>query len=149
MQDVTYDKFIEDFPEFTDISPSGVKFELALANKLQSQAAWGEWWIFAVELYTAHAVYLRYGLSEEAAEAQGISPDGAYSGMGKRVSASTTGLAEDRLYSALVESDNPWIIDLMRTKYGLRYLALMYVIISPAEIVLSPSAALVIRGGRR
>ncbi len=140
MQDVTYDVFIADYPEFAGLPQRPVERKLELANMTLNKGVWGPWFEQAVELWTAHYLAVRYNIEDGAAE-EGIKPPTGVAIVATNYSANTGGLSEGGTPSALLTSDDPLTVDMARTEYGLEYLALLKLIIPPGGIVYSPSVA--------
>lgn len=136
---VTYEEFIEGFPEFADIAEGAVKRQLDLSNMTLSRPAWGKWWRHAVELFTAHYLALRFNLAAALVENGMRSPTAV--GITTSQSANTTGLSESSTLNGLATSADAIEADFARTTYGLEYLSLLKMVVSPTSVVYSPSAA--------
>lgn len=137
--DVAYEQFIEDFPEFSQVPAGAVNRQLAMSNTL-SRSAWGRWWTFAVELFTAHYLAVRFKITSAINE-NGLNNPYDAANVTTNKSANTNGISEGNAPSQLLTGENPITADLARTEYGLEYLSLMNMVVAPGNIVYSPMAA--------
>lgn len=144
---LTYDLFIDAYPEFGDVPQSAIERQIDLSNLTLLESAWGKWYSHALMLFTAHYLAVRYNISAKLAELGLRSPVSSI-GTVTNKSANTSGLSEGSATSQLITSANPIEADLARTEYGLEYLHLLKIVIPPGRVVYSPSSALS-AGGRR
>ena len=143
--DVTYSQFIKSYPEFVrhkggNPPRSAVESQLAKGNITLSRGAWGEYWPFAVELWTAHYLALRFNIQPNLAK-RGLRELDTVAGAATSQSAGSSNLSETRTVPAMLNSKNPFYADMARTEYGLEFLSLMHWVIIPAGIVLSPDTS--------
>ena len=143
--DITYEEFIEHYPEFAESSSgipprSAVEYKLEQGNITLSRHEWGAYWHFAVELWTAHYIALRFNISPNFS-AKGLQNLDSVVGVSQSMSAGSSNLSESRTMPAMLNSQNPFYADMARTEYGMEFLSLMQAVISPAGIVLSPDTS--------
>lgn len=135
-----YQLFVEWFPEFAGLSESAVQFALDFGNAWLKAGIWGDLYQRAVALLTAHSLFLRYDISGEVSDLGMRSAMSTVSAVTSK-SASTTGLSEGNATNALQTGDNPLLLDLSRTEYGLLFLSLLYTFIPACDTVFSPDAS--------
>jgi len=159
--DVTYSQFIEHYPEFSATLPefvpigsvwivipkAPVEHQLTKGNITLSRQEWDRYWSFAVELWTAHYLALRFNIQPNLT-ALNLRNINTVIGVAQSMSAGNTSLSESRTNPAMLNSENPFYADFARTEYGLEFLSLMQSVISPAGIVLSPDTTDTFAGAR-
>jgi hypothetical protein len=136
MPATTYAEFIAEYPEFAGISSAAVSRILATAASMLSQENWGTQWNHACNLLVAHRLCMRFDISSAVRSAGMRSAAQSIQTVNNR-SASPDSLSESSVTSALITGDNPLYADLARTEYGLEFLGLMHMVISPGGIVSS------------
>lgn len=144
MNDLTpldYETFVKWFPEFKTIDQGAAEFALEWANDMLPVKVWKCNWRRAAALYTAHMLYLRFLVTDQAAAEAGVRPGTAMLGAGSSVSVSTTSMSESKTATALMNSASPTEADLGRTEYGLQLLALIEAVIPVSRVVYSPDAS--------
>jgi hypothetical protein len=132
---VTVEEFLAVFGEFGDVPQAAVQFRLDLAMK-QDKAEWGDYWRQAVMLMAAHALALRFNLSEKAAESGRMNP--YMTGLATSQSASPSSLSQSFQLPAGALGDDPFTVWMYRTAYGQEWLALLIMVIPPGGVVRSP-----------
>ena len=147
--DIAYNQFIEHYPEFSE-SPGGipprpaVEHQLKRGNITLSRREWGENWPFAVELWTAHYLALRFNI-KPGLMANGLRSLDSVIGVSQSISASSSSLSKSQTTPAMIGSQNPFYADMARTEYGLEFLSLLRTAISPGQIVESPDTSDTVR----
>lgn len=136
-----YETFIKWFPEFASVNQGAVEFELEWSNDLLPVKVWKCNWRRASALFTAHRLYLRFLIVDQAAEEAGVRPGAAMVGAGSSMSVSTTSMSESKTASVLMNSASPTEADLGRSEYGLQLLALIDAVIPVSKVVYSPDAS--------
>lgn len=152
-EDVSYERFTTDYPEFAENSGTGVPMtavtrQLEMGNISLSRQAWGKFRPYAVELWAAHYLALRFTLSSSFT-ALGLRSLDEVAGVAQSQSASNTSLSESRTNPAMLNSQNPFYADMARTEYGMEFLSLMHLAIPPGGVVLSPDTSESIRRALR
>lgn len=137
--DVTYEQFIADFPEFSEVPQGAVNRQLAMSNML-SRPVWTKWWSQAVELFCAHYLAIRFKIGS-ALSANGLNDPFNAANVTTNKSVNTGGISEGNAPSALLTGDDPINVDFARTEYGLEYLSLMRMVVAPGNVIYSPMAA--------
>lgn len=138
---LTYEKFIEDFPEFKELPESAVQFQIDMSIAYLCRGAWDpRWYVFALELITAHYLAVRYNIGLGLIE-NGVRPPTAAIAIATSKSASTNGLSEGSTVNGLVNSGNPLLADFGRTGYGLQYLSLLEIAVPAGSVVYSPDSS--------
>lgn len=132
---VTVAEFLEHFPEFGDVPPAAVQFQLNLAMKSQNTTEWGCYWREAVQLMTAHVLALKYNIADKATELGRMNP--YMTGFATSQSASPGSLSFSSQLPAGALGDDPFISWMYRTAYGQEWLALLVMVIPPCSVVLS------------
>lgn len=135
-----YAQFIGWFPEFAGLPAGPVTFALDFDNSFLCPMTWGKLYQQAVALLTAHHLSLRFDISPVYSE-QGLRSPFSTVNLVTNKSASTTGLSEGNATNALQTGDNPLLLDLSRTEYGLQFLFLLYTYIPACGVVFSPDAS--------
>lgn len=139
MELVTYAEFIEDYPEFENISERVINKRILYASRIFNSGVLKEFYNEAVELLTAHWLCLRYNISSSMRD-HGINQSLTNSGTVNSVSASSGSLSESYSHNSLMSSDDATTADWARTEYGLRLLALIDLIVPAGSVVYSGPA---------
>lgn len=143
-----YSEFVTAFPEFQNVPAPAVQYQLTLSQLVLSEGTWGQFYSYALFLYTAHYLAIRYNL-QNGMVAAGVRGPFASIGITTSQSASTNGLSQGSELPEFLKSDDPLIYDLGRTEYGLQFLTLAERVIPLGTMVYSPSAAISAMSGMR
>lgn len=127
------EKFLEYYPEFSRVPSFAVSTSGTTSIALLRESSFGQMFQLAVGLLTAHRLASLYDLSEEYSE--GGMKDQSSSEVGTNISASTGSLSQGSTPLSLVMGDDPFMVDLASTKYGLQLLALIRTWVPAADIV--------------
>lgn len=125
--------FVTYFKEFAQVDALALQLEGDTSVSMLSLCAFGRMYGLAVSLMTAHRLALYYDLSD-VYESEGLQ-DQSTTEIGTNLSASTSSLSEGATPLGLINGDDPFTVDLAKTRYGLRLLALIATWISPVDIV--------------
>ena len=137
MTPLTYSDFIAEYPELAGVAQAVVERRLLATSNYLSEDVWGDFWLEAGFLFTAHKLALRFNISADVFTAGMRSANSTIKTVTSQ-SASPDTLSESSVVSELVTSKDPFTADLARTNYGLEFLALMHTVVSPANVVVSP-----------
>jgi hypothetical protein len=131
---ITYAVFIDEYPEFYGLPSTAVGRLLTVASSMLSETTWGDFWSHACSLLVAHRLCLRFNISAAIKSSGMNSPLASIQTVNNR-SASPDSLSESSVTSALITGEDPFTADLARTEYGLEFISLMRMVISPCDIV--------------
>lgn len=131
--DFNVERFLQLFKEFSKLEPD-IVYEYGLdAIALLRPCSFGRFFNKAVALYTAHRLARTYNLGD--AFMQNGMEDQSSTEQGANLSASTNSLTESSQAMQLANGDDPFTSELASTRYGLQLLALIRVLIAPADLV--------------
>ncbi len=135
-EEVQPEELLAAFPEFGEVPVEAVRFQLALAAKKQSRAAWGGYWRFAVILAAAHELSLSYDVAAGLAGAG--KKDAATVGFTTAVSAAPGSLSESMAFPAWMTGDDVIDSHYGRSAYGRQYLLMLIEVVPGGSLVVSP-----------
>lgn len=121
------------YPEFAAVSDVVVTSELEGAQLLFDDTALGKFYERIVYLYAAHRLALQYNISAACGQLGKSDP---YSpGQAASISASNSSLSQSSALGAFAVGDNPWMVDMARTTYGLELLSILRIILPVGRVV--------------
>ena len=133
------DNFVDNYPEFAHLPQNAIGREFKQSELMLSQTAWGKWFQMAQEFWCAHNLALQWNISDACAKLGKRSPYDVSAVTSQ--TASTTSLSQSMSPPELLKSDDPTLLDFLRTSYGMRYLNLLYTVIPAGEVVHSSDSS--------
>ena len=140
----TVESLKADYPEFGDLQDNAIKLQLGQSKIMLSSTVWGKYFQMAQGLWCAHYLALDWDITGNCAELGKKSPYDV--GTANNQTASTNSLSIGLVTSAMLSGDDPILADFGRTRYGMRYLNLLYTVIPAGAVVYSPDTSATLAG---